>query len=51
MGACKIGLPQVLVELVESCSIVLELLERRMQKRRAMSVWDTSGVEQLKQLQ
>ena len=26
MGACKIGLPQVLVEQVESCSMVLKQL-------------------------
>jgi hypothetical protein len=42
-----------LVELVESCSMVLEQLgmKKAKRKRRAMALWDTAGVEQLKQLQ
>ena len=35
MGACKIGLPQVLVELVESCSMVLEQLGEKEAKRKS----------------
>ena len=33
MGACKIGLPQVLVELVESCSMVLKQLGEKEAKK------------------
>ena len=35
MGACKIGLPQVLAELVESCSIMLKQLGEKEAKRKS----------------
>ena len=38
MGACEIGLPQVLVELVESCSMVLEQLGEKGAKRKSNGI-------------
>ena len=38
MGACKIGLPQVLVELVESCSMVLKQLGEKEAKRKSNGI-------------
>ena len=38
MGACEIGLPQVLVELVESCSMVLEQMGEKEAKRKSNGI-------------
>ena len=38
MGACKIGLPQVLVELGESCGMVLEQLGEKEVKRKSNGI-------------
>ena len=38
MGACNIGLPQFLVELVESCSMVLEQLGEKEAKRKSNGI-------------
>ena len=38
MGACEIGLPQVLVELGESCSMVLEKLGEKDAKKKSNGI-------------
>ena len=42
MGTCKIGLPQVRVELLESCNMVLEQLGEMEAKRKSNGIVGSS---------